>query len=189
MIIWYFYRDNFCFCEYFLLLWGMKNVWPRCHVINWHFLLFIVTIFVICIFFLLFEQWKLFRSVVKWLIGFSCCLSWLFFVFAYAFTVWAIKNVSLCCHVINWLFLLFIVNIFIFEYAFTVWAIKKCFPLLSRDYLAFRVVYRDYFCFCICFLLFEQWKMFGSVVTWLIGISCCLSWLFLFLHTLLLFER
>ena len=62
-------------------------------------------------------------------------------------------------------FIVFIVTIFCFAYAFYCLSVVKYFALLSRDYLAFYCVYRDYILFCISFLLFERRKMFRSVVT------------------------
>ena len=56
-------------------------------------------------------------------------------------------------------------TIFCFAYAFCYLSVVKYFALLSRDYLAFYCVYRDYILFCICLFPFERRKMFRSVVT------------------------
>ena len=80
-------------------------------------------------------------------------------------------------------------TIFCFAYAFYCLSDVKCFALLSRDYLAFYCVYRDYILFCICFLLFERRKMLSlccHVIIWhfsvfivtIFGFACafyCLS--------------
>ena len=104
------------------------------------------------------------------------------------FTVWAMKNVSLFGHVINWHFLLFIVTIFIFI-CFLLFERLKMFCSYVTLFIRFFVVYRDYFCFCICFLPFELFKMFCSYVTLFIRFSCCLLYYFCFCLCFLLFER
>ena len=58
---------------------------------------------------------------------------------------------------------------------FAVLSDVTCFALLSRDYLAFYCVYRDYVLFCICFLLFERRNAFALLSRYYLGILVCLS--------------
>ena len=62
---------------------------------------------------------------------------------------------------IIWHFIVFIVTIFCFAYAFYCLSDVKCFALLSRDYLAFYCVYRDFILFCICFYYLSDVKCFA----------------------------